>query len=168
MNKKCEGIYHMEKYSADMIANLNNLPPMPPLAQGVKLKKAFVGDKAAILSFVRLNFSLRWAYEVEKALLQEKCFIATRNGKLLGFACYDATAKGFFGPTGVLASERGKNIGAALLLRTLGAMSDFGYGYAIIGWVNGAEKFYRKLVNAEYIKGGEPESSIYSNMISQK
>ena len=30
-----------------------------------------------------------------------KCFIATENGKLIGFACYDATAKGFFGPIGI-------------------------------------------------------------------
>lgn len=158
----------MEKYNADMIANLNNLPELPELEGGIRLKRAFIGDKAAILGFVRLNFSLRWAYEVEKALLNEKCFIATRNGKLLGFACYDATAKGFFGPTGVLASERGKNIGAALLIRTLNAMKDYGYGYAIIGWVSDAEKFYRKTVNAEYIKGGEPENSVYSNLISMK
>lgn len=95
-----------------------------------------------------------------------KCFIATKKGKLLGFACYDASAKGFFGPIGVLTSERGKNIGTLLLLlRTLEAMREYGYGYAIIGWVSEAEQFYRKTVSAEYIKNGEPENSVYSNLI---
>ena len=37
--------------------------------------------------------------------------------------------------------------------------------YAVIGWVGDAEPFYRKTVGAELIKGGNPENSIYSNMI---
>ena len=44
-------------------------------------------------------------------------------------------------------------------------MREYGYAYAIIGWVDDAEMFYRKVVGAEFIKGGEPENSIYCNMI---
>ena len=81
-----------------------------------------------------------------------------------------ASAKGFFGPIGVLPSERGKNIGTALMIRTFEAMREYGYGYgyAIIGWVSEAEQFYRKTVNAEYIKNGELENSVYSNLIFMK
>ncbi|BCZ46414.1 hypothetical protein psyc5s11_24810 [Clostridium gelidum] len=39
---------------------------------------------------------------------------------------------------------------------------------SIIGWVSEAENFYRKTVSAEYIKNGEPENSIYSNLIFMK
>jgi hypothetical protein len=31
--------------------------------------------------------------------------------------------------------------------------------------VDEAEMFYRKVVNAEWIPGGEPENTVYSNLI---
>ena len=92
--------------------------------------------------------------------------IGTTKGKMIGFACYESSAKGFFGPLGVSEEARNKKIGKALLIRTLQAMNEYGYAYAVIGWVSDAEQFYRKTVGAEYIKGGSPENSIYSNLIS--
>ena len=41
-------------------------------------------------------------------------------------------------------------------------MREYGYAYAIIGWVSEAEQFYRKTVGAEFIKGGNPENSVYA------
>ena len=161
----------MSKFKGgDMIVGLTNLPKYELTDKKIKLKRAFPGDKEEILNFIKANFQANWIYEVEQSLMQSpgKCFIATRDGKLLGFACYDASAKGFFGPIGVLPSERGKNIGTLLLLRTLESMREYGYGYAIIGWVSDAEHFYRKTVSAEYIKNGEPENSVYSNLIFMK
>ncbi len=151
----------------DMIASLQNLPEIQ-IADSIKIKRAFVGEKDDILEFVESKFGKHWRGEVEHALMQElpKCFIATENGKLIGFACYDATAKGFFGPIGIDPDKRGGNVGKALLVRTLSAMREYGYAYAIIGWVKSAEMFYRKTVNAEFIKGGNPENSIYANLIS--
>ena len=61
---------------------------------------------------------------------------------------------------------RGSGIGEALLLRCLHSMREAGYAYAVIGWVDEAAAFYRKTVNAEYIPGGTPENSVYSNLIS--
>ncbi len=150
----------------DMIVGLTKLPTYE-LDSAIKIKRAFVGDKQTILDFVKENFSKQWIYEVEHALMAEvsKCFIATENGRILGFACYDSSAKGFFGPIGILESERGRNIGTALLIRTLEAMREYGYAYAVIGWVSEAEHFYRKTVGAEYIKNGNPENSVYSNLI---
>lgn len=154
----------------DMIVGLTKLPEYPIMNKNIRIKRAFPGDKEEILKFVRENFQTSWVYEVEQTIMQSpsKCFVATEEGKLIGFACYDASAKGFFGPIGVLATTRKKNVGASLVIRTLEAMREYGYGYAIIGWVSDAEQFYRKTVKAEYIKGGEPENSIYSNLISMK
>ena len=83
------------------------------------------------------------------------CFIATRGKEILGYACYDATAPDFFGPTSVLDTERGKGIGRALLLRCLAAMRAEGYGYAIIGGV-GPAQFYEKCVGAVLIPDSSP------------
>ena len=150
-----------------MIASLQNLPEIQ-IADSIKIKRAFVGEKDDILEFVESKFGKHWRGEVEHALMQEspKCFIATENGKLIGFACFDATAKGYFGPIGVDPEKRGGNVGKALLVRTMNAMREYGYSYAIIGWVKSAEMFYRKTVNAEFIKGVNPENSVYSNLIS--
>lgn len=51
----------------------------------------------------------------------------------------------FFGPTKVLESYQGKGIGKALLLRSLHALKDEGYIYAIIGGI-GPARFYEKNV----------------------
>jgi len=83
------------------------------------------------------------------------CFIAVQDGKIIGFACYDVTAKGFFGPTGVTAEARGQGVGRALLLATLHGLAEMGYAYAIIGGA-GPVDFYRKAVGAIEIEGSEP------------
>lgn len=150
----------------DMIVGLYNLPTIH-CAETIKIKRAFVGDKEVILAFVAEYFQKNWVYEVEHALMEDvsKCFVATENGRIVGFACFDSSAKGFFGPIGVKPDRRGENIGQALLVRTLNAMREYGYAYGIIGWVSDAEDFYRKTVGAEFIKGGNPENSVYSNLI---
>ena len=113
------------------------------------------------------NFQKNWVYEVEHALMEpvSKCYIATEDGEILGFACFDSSAKGFFGPIGVDPARRGEEIGKMLLVKTLESMREYGYGYAIIGWVSEAEQFYKKTVGAEYIKDGIPENSVYSNLV---
>lgn len=151
--------------AGDMIVGLQHLPGYE-LEKTIKLKRAFICDRDTILDFIEENFSKGWVHEAERAILQNTCFIAVENGQVIGFACYDATAKGFFGPIGVDSSARGRNVGTALLIRTLTAMREDGYAYGIIGWVDGASGFYRKTVGAEYIPGGTPENSVYSNMIA--
>lgn len=151
----------------DMIVSLYQLPEMPVI-QNVKIRRAFVGDKNKILAFVGKHFWEGWVCEAEQALLADppRCYIATVDESIVGFACFDSSAKGFFGPTGIDPAQRGKGIGKALLIRTLYAMKEYGYAYAVIGWVDEAEQFYRKAVGAELIKNGRPENSVYSNMIS--
>ena len=64
------------------------------------IKVATINDRSPILAFVQKQFQKNWVYEVEHALMESvsKCFIATEGGKILGFACFDSSAKGFFGP----------------------------------------------------------------------
>src|SRR4026207_709606 len=104
---------------------------------GIDLRRASAPEKHVVVSWVRQQFGEGWASECEVsfARLPISCFRAQRGQDVLGFACYDATAKAFFGPTGVLESERNKGIGTALLLIALQAMAAEGYAYAIIGGV---------------------------------
>ena len=153
--------------NGDMIARLYGLPECET-PEGVRIVRAIAADRHEVLKFVTAHFDAGWAGEAEQALLQpvSKCFIAVENGRILGFACYDAAALGFFGPIGVEAGCRGRGIGRALLLRTLHAMREYGYAYAVIGWVGSAAPFYRDVIGAEFIHGGEPKNSVYSNLIN--
>ena len=158
--------------AADMLVRLYDMPQKDYTAvmeeQGIQIKRAFIGDKPKVMAFVRENFSEGWAMECECAMLQQPstCYIAVKDKEVIGFACYDATAKNFFGPTGVKESMRGKKIGAALLHACMHSIKEQGYAYAIIGWVDDARVFYEKEVGAEVIVGAEPSKSIYANMVS--
>lgn len=83
------------------------------------------------------------------------CFIAVRAAHVVGFACYEVTARGFFGPTGVLASERGQGVGTALLFRSLQALRELGYAYAIIGDA-GPVQFYIRTLGGILIPDSSP------------
>ena len=160
----------MEK-CGDMIVSLYNLPNVK-INTNVKVSKAFVSDLDQILEFVdkEVPDHQGWKKEIQYSTMQSpiKLVVATKNGELLGFACYDSSAKGFFGPIGVKNSERGKGIGAALLLKTLEYMKNDGYAYAIIGWVSEAIGFYEKTVGAKLIENATPNNSVYSNKINLK
>ena len=130
----------------------------------IEVRRALAPEKHVVVSWVRQHFGEAWASECEVsfARLPISCFCAQRGQEVLGFACYDATAKAFFGPTGVLESERKQGIGTALLLAALHAMAAEGYAYAIIGGVGPAE-FYAKAVGAVPIAGSTP--GIYANLL---
>ena len=157
----------MDKPCGDMIVNLTRLPEMPLLPEGVRVRRAMAADHARILAFIRQRFSENWVQEADAALsvLPARCLIAVKDKQILGFCCWDVSALDYFGPIGVDASARGTGIGSALLIRALEHMRDAGYGYAIIGWVSNAADFYRRTVGAQFIPGGEPENTVYTNMI---
>lgn len=152
---------------SDMLVKLYDMPEIPRVEGGVLIKRAIPPDTRKILQFVREEFCGSWADECAYALYNSpvSCFIAVKDKKIIGFACYDATAKGFFGPIGLSKTERGNKLGSALLLSCLHAMKNDGYAYAVIGWVGDANPFYEKAANAKLIEGAHPTKSIYSNMI---
>lgn len=113
------------------------------------IRSALPPEQHIIKDWVGANFSQYWVSEVSAAMAHQPpgCLIATVNGQLVGFACYDATARGFFGPTGVSEGQRGKGIGLALFYHTLVAMKAHGYAYAIIGSA-GPVDFYANAMDA--------------------
>jgi GNAT superfamily N-acetyltransferase len=124
---------------------------------GITIRKPIGPEKHLIIEWVRQHFNPLWASEVDLAMSNQPktCFVAIRDGQLIGFSCYDATALGFFGPTGVDQSFRGKGTGKALLLAALLDMKLKGYGYAVIGAIGPAD-FYRKMVGAVEIPDSTP------------
>lgn len=148
----------------DMLVRLYALPEVQPavdelLAQGIEIRRAMPANKLLITEWIYEHFGSWWRSETDVAFSNKpvSCFIAvTEGGELAGFACYEATCKGFFGPTGVHTSMRGKGIGKALLLKCLEAMRNEGYAYAIIGGADDAVPFYKKVVGAQVIEGSDP------------
>jgi GNAT superfamily N-acetyltransferase len=134
----------------------------------VQIKQAHPAEKHMVLDFIRQNFdSPGWVDECERAFAHDpvSCFIGVKDGEILGFSCWDVTAKGFFGPMGVTARRRKYGVGSALLKRALFAMKEYGYAYAVIGWsADDAIPFYQKCVHAELIPDSPPEKSIYRNL----
>lgn len=154
---------------ADMLVKLYGLPDASSLfakleEQGVTIRRALAPEKHIILKWIEENFSKAWASECDVSFSHQPvgCFLAIEEKQIVGFACYEATCKNFFGPTGVLENQRGRGVGKALLLTTLYAMRHEGYAYAIIGGVGPAE-FYEKAVGAKLIEDSTP--GIYKGVL---
>ncbi len=146
----------------DMLVRLYALPDSAECYEkvtenGVTLRRARAFEKHTVAAFAREHFSEKWVSEVEVAMTRQPiaCFIATRDKAILGFACYDTTQRGFFGPTGVAEAARGLGVGKALLMKALEGLRDIGYAYAIIGGV-GPREFYAKHCGAIEIPGSDP------------
>jgi len=124
---------------------------------GYVVRRAAAHEKSAVVRWVSEHFSPRWGGEADVAFSRQPiaCFIALHRDRLVGFACYEATCRGFFGPGGVLQPHRGHGLGTALLLECLRSMRAMGYAYAIIGGV-GPSAFYAKTVGAVEIPDSTP------------
>ena len=145
----------------DMLVRLYDLPDASPYYQraaaaGVTVRRADPWDHARYRRFVEETFGELWAVEADLAYRQSPitAFMAEREGRIAGFAAYECTRRGFFGPTGVQREERGRGAGGALLFRCLESMREMGYAYAIIGGV-GPREYYEKVCGAFVIPGSE-------------
>ena len=136
------------------------------MENGVVLRRPGAYELHLVKEFVRAHFSPKWVSEVQVAFSRQPvaCFIATQGKEILGFSCYETTAKGYFGPTGVAESARGLGLGKALLFRALEAQREAGYAYAVIGGV-GPKEFYAKAVGAIEIPGSDP--GIYVDVLPE-
>lgn len=149
----------------DLLVRLYDLPahtkPLPP---GVEVRRLLPPERDILLAWIGRRFTPLWVAEASVASGAHplSTWVAVRDGELIGFACHDATQKGFFGPTGVDASARGQGIGEALLFATLGGMREAGYAYAIIG-DPGPVEFYLKRLDAMIIPKSSP--GIYRGML---
>ena len=157
----------------DLLVKLYELPQMEPFVEEIKkhniiVRRPIGPENYAVIGWIKKHFSDGWAGEAENSFFRspKSIYVAIHEptNKMVGFACYDATAKGFFGPTGVDEAERGKGIGKALLMACLYGMKEEGYAYAVIGDA-GPVDFYKKLGNAIVIEGSTP--GIYKGMLTE-
>jgi GNAT superfamily N-acetyltransferase len=155
----------------DLLVNLLKLPPLAPLSNelretGVNIRRAQPFEITPVREFIKQTFTGTWADEVSVGFANKPVtvYLATRDGRVIGFAGYECTRKAFFGPTGVAHNERGKGIGKALLFAALWGLRELGYVYAIIGRA-GPVQFYQDTVGAIVIPDSEP--GIYSDLLKQ-
>jgi predicted N-acetyltransferase YhbS len=156
----------------DMLVNLLKLPPLDPLLQsmrdgGVIIRRAQAYEISIVRKFVEKHFNTLWADEISVGYANKPVtvYIAIREGLVVGFSAYECTRRGFFGPMGVLESERGKGVGKALLIAGLHGMAEMGYAYGIIGGVGPAE-FYTQCAGATIIPDSTP--GVYGNPLKRE
>ena len=156
---------------ADMLVKLYPLPTAPGLqealrAKGITIKKALAPDMGKIIAFTEENGHPGWADELRVCFSNQpvSCYIAVKDKQVIGFGCYEATARGFFGPTLVAESARHQGVGKALLLACLASLRELGYAYAFIGWpAEDAIHFYQEATGGMMIP--DEGHGVYSRMI---
>src|SRR5882672_4341661 len=153
----------------DMLVNLLKLPSLEPVIlemdrAKVVIRRAQPFEIKPVRSFVEKHFSIAWADEISVAFASKpvSLCVAVAERKVVGFAAYECTRRGFFGPTGVVDSMQGRGIGKALLLASLWGLREMGYVYGIIGRA-GPVKFYQQAVGAIVIPDSDP--GIYTNLL---
>lgn len=87
---------------ADLLVKLYNLEDtidgLKKLEEdNIRIVRALALDKSRIIDFIKDEFEINWANEFERSLFNNptSCFIAIKDKEVVGFACYDATGKGF-------------------------------------------------------------------------
>src|ERR1700694_2383452 len=149
----------------DLLVNLLKVPSLDQLKdEGVNIRRAQPFEITPVREFIEKNFSVAWADEVSVGFANRPVtvVIATRHGRVIGFAGYECTRKAFFGPTGVAEGERGHGIGTALLIASLWGLRELGYVYAVIGSA-GPKDFYQRAVGAIVIPDSDP--GIYLDLL---
>ncbi len=159
---------------SDMLVKLLDIPSREELGKlekklseaGIEITRAMTPDMLMVLDFVESTTGRFARGEATVCFSRQpvSCFVATKDKKVIGYACYEATMRDFFGPTEVLKEFQGKGIGAALLLECLHCMRDMGYAYAIIGGV-GPASFYTKVSGAKLIEDSDP--GIYKDFLGK-
>lgn len=117
--------------------------------------RASQAGRDGILRFIENEFGRIWRLEAAHAFDNDPptIFFATidgeAGGKIAGFAAHDANNRGlgFFGPTGVARSQRGRGIGTHLLRASLADLRRLGHTRAVIPWTDAID-FYRKACGA--------------------
>jgi len=153
----------------DLLVNLLKLPPLEPLLSqlkeaGVNIRRAQPFEISPVRRLIENNFSVAWADEISVGFANKPLtvYIATSEGRVIGFAGYECTRKAFFGPMGVGEDKRGRGIGKGLLIASLWGLRELGYAYGIIGGA-GPVEFYRDAVGAIVIPDTEP--GIYVDLL---
>ena len=155
----------------DLLVNLLQLPSLQSVdelsALGIIIRRVQPFEITPVRKFIEKNFSVAWADEISVGFANKPVtvFIATRGGRVVGFAGYECTRKAFFGPTGVAETERRQGVGKALLIAALWGLRELGYVYGVIGGA-GPVEFYQATVGATIIPDSEP--GIYTDLLKKQ
>jgi GNAT superfamily N-acetyltransferase len=117
-------------------------------ATGYRLPETVRDDcRTDVLAFIEHHFGAIWRFEASRG---PTIFHVRVNGEIAGFSTHDANNRGlgFFGPTGVAESMRGRGLGRQLLVASLGDLAQRGYQRVVIPWTDAIE-FYRKSCGAK-------------------
>lgn len=157
---------------ADMLVKLYELPSVEAEIEsfrrrGIVIRRARPFEITPVRAFVEKHFATTWADEITVGFANKptSVFIAHRKDVILGFGAYECTRRAFFGPTGVLESERGRGIGKVLLLACLHGLAEMGYAYGIIGGA-GPTEFYTRAAGATPIPDSSP--GVYADLLKKK
>jgi GNAT superfamily N-acetyltransferase len=147
----------------DLLVHLLKLPPVVSRSPFL-IRRAQPFELTAVRDFIQEHFSVAWADETSVGFSNKpvSVYVATIDQRLVGFAAYECTRRGFFGPTGVSEEARRRGIGKALLLAALWGLREMGYVYGIIGGA-GPVRFYEEAVGAIVIPDSEP--GIYTDIL---
>ena len=149
----------------DLLVNLLKLPAAESqLDDSFLVRRAQPFELTPVRDFIQEHFSIAWADETSVGFSNKpvSVYLATSESRIVGFAAYECTRRGFFGPTGVIESARGQGVGKALLLAALEGLREMGYVYGIIGGA-GPVEFYERAVGAIVIPDSEP--GIYEDLL---
>jgi len=134
--------------TTNLVADLSGVDCV---AAGALARRASHQDHDKVLTFINHNFGRVWRFEVAHAFERDPppLFITEDNGAITGFAAHDLNNRGlgFFGPTGVTASHRGRGLGRELLLASLADLRALGFERTIIPWTDALD-FYAKSCGA--------------------
>src|SRR6266550_2450234 len=92
----------------DMLVNLLKLPAFEPIVREsdgneIFIRRAQPFEITRVREFIERDFSVAWADEISVGFAGKpvSIYIAVAEKKIVGFAAYECTRRGFFGPTGV-------------------------------------------------------------------
>lgn len=153
----------------DLLVNLLKLSSLEPLlleqqSSGIVIRRAQPFEATRVRELIEREFSVAWADEVSVGFVSKpvSVFIAIAERQVVGFAAYECTRRGFFGPAGVIEDMQGRGIGKVLLLASLRGLREMGYVYGIIGRA-GPVEFYERAVGAKVIPDSDP--GIYVDLL---
>ena len=130
----------------------------------IKIKRVLSPHSDKVISFIESTFTKGWASEAKAALYHNNptCFIAVKDNDIIGFACYDATAKGYFGPIGVDSGYNGLKL-VSIYYCSIKAMKndDMICNYRKRIW----QGLYRFIKNLELIINQKNSIGVWSNVI---
>ncbi len=147
----------------DMLVNLLDLPSIEEderklrEKESVVIRRAVTPDMYRVLDFIEKYSTLSAKGEATVAFSHQPVtlYIASYYDEIVGYACYEATFRSYFGPLRVKDEWQKKGIGRLLLIKALMGLRDMGYIYGVIGFV-GPVDFYRTTVGAVEIPNSTP------------